>query len=59
VRTGMGSVTSCFEQSNGTSIFTKCKKNFLISSETVCSQMNFYAMELTSSENISTSTTRA
>jgi hypothetical protein len=35
VRTGMESVTSCFEQSNGTSNFIKCKENFLISSETL------------------------
>lgn len=59
MRTGMGSVTSCFEQSNGISSFIKCKENFLISSETVCSQTDFFSMELASSENVSTSTTRA
>ena len=59
MRTGMGSVTSCFERSNGTSNFIKFKENFLISSETVCSQMDFCSMELVSCETVSTSTTRA
>jgi len=59
VRTGMGSVTSCFEQSNVTSSFIKCKENFMIISKTVCSQMDLFSMELASSENVSSSTTRA